>query len=131
MGRATILVADDAADIRDRTGFALAAEGFRVFTAADGLQALRSARELEPDLIVLDETMPKANGYRVCQMLINDQRKGRASKTIPIILLTARKVAGEPERENAFMGSSNASHMMYKPFEMHDLVKRIGRLLGR
>jgi len=129
MGKTTILLADDDADIRDSTEFALRAEGFRVVTAVDGIEALRTAREVEPDLIVLDVMMPRANGYRVCQMLKDDQQKGCVSKTIPIILLTARSLAGDPEREKFFMDFSKANHMMYKPFEMDHLIKLIGGLL--
>ncbi len=129
MGRVTILLADDDADVRESTGYALKAEGFHVVTAVDGMEALRSARQLEPDLILLDVMMPKANGYRVSSMLKDDQQKGCVSKTIPIVLLTARNLTGDPEREKFFMDFSKADHMMYKPFEIDDLVKLIEELL--
>ncbi len=130
MSRVTILLADDDADVRETTCFGLKAEGFHVVTALDGLEALRTAREIEPDLIVLDVMMPKANGYRVSSMLKDDQDKGCVSKTIPIILLTARNLAGDPDREKFFMDFSKADHMMYKPFEMDDLVELIRKLLA-
>ena len=131
MDRPTILLADDDADVRETTCFALKAEGFHVVTAVDGLDALRTAREIEPDLIVLDVMMPKANGYRVSSMLKDDQQKGCVSKTIPIILLTARNLSGDPEREKHFLDFSKADHMMYKPFEMDELVALIRDLLVR
>jgi CheY-like chemotaxis protein len=129
MGKLTILFADDEADVRDSTGFALAAEGYQVFTAANGLEALSSARKLKPDLIVLDALMPKANGYRVCKQLKEDQQEGRIDKAIPIILLTARNLTGDPGREKFFMDFSRANHMMYKPFDTHHLVQQIQTLL--
>ena len=131
MGKARILLADDDADIRETTGFALKSEGFEVFTAEDGLQALRRARDLEPDVILLDVMMPKANGYQISSMLKDDQDKGCTSKTIPIVLLTARNLAGDPEREKFFMDFSKADHVMYKPFEIADLVELIRSLLRR
>ena len=131
MGKVKILLADDDADIRDTTGFALKSEGFEVHTAADGLQALRRAREIEPDVILLDVMMPKANGYRISSMLKDDQEKGCTSKAIPIVLLTARNLSGDPEREKFFLDFSKADHMMYKPFEMADLVDLIKSLLRR
>ena len=131
MDKPTILLADDDADVRETTCFGLKAEGFHVVTAVDGLEALRTARDIEPDLIVLDVMMPKANGYRVSSMLKDDQAKGCVSKTIPILLLTARNLSGDPQREKSFLEFSKADHMMYKPFEMDELVALIRELLGR
>lgn len=129
MGKLTILFADDEADVRDSTGFALASEGYQVFTAANGLEALSSARKLKPDLIVLDAMMPKKNGYHVCKQLKEDQQEGRIDKAIPIILLAVQNLTGDPEREKFFLDFSGANHMMHKPFDMNRLVQQIKLLL--
>ena len=125
MGKLRILFADDEAGVRDITGFALASAGYQVFTAANGLEALSSARKLEPDLIVLDAIMRKKNGYRVCKQLKEDQREGRIDKAIPIILLAARNLTGDPKREKFFLDFSGANHMMHKPFDIARLVEQI------
>ena len=129
MSKPKILVVDDEPDIVETVKFSLDMDGFEVITAADGAEALNKARQIEPDLIVLDVMMPKENGYRVSQMLKEDQKAGKISKKFPIILLTARNLEGDPEREKMFMKFSDADAMMYKPFEMDDLVKRIHELL--
>lgn len=131
MGKLRILFADDEAGVRDITGFALASAGYQVFTAANGLEALSSARKLKPDLIVLDAIMRKKNGYRVCKQLKEDQREGRIDKAIPIILLAARNLTGDPKREKFFLDFSGANHMMHKPFDIDRLVEQIKSLLRR
>ncbi len=59
----TILIADDKANIRNLVREYLEAENFRVVTAADGREALYSARQEKPDLILLDIMMPEMSGY--------------------------------------------------------------------
>ena len=122
---------DDEPDIAKAVRFCLEHEGYDVTTAADGVAALQAARQIEPDLIVLDVMMPKENGYRVSRMIRDDEKAGKFSKRIPIILLTARNLAGVPGREKMFMDFSQADIMMYKPFEMDDLLKRIRGLIDR
>lgn len=79
----TILVADDKANIRNLVREYLEAEGFRVFIASNGREALYAARQEKPDLILLDIMMPEMSGYD----FIKTYRK--ESET-PIILLTAK-----------------------------------------
>ena len=93
------------------------------------MEALDRARQIEPDLIVLDVMMPKENGYRIARMIREDEESGRISKRIRIILLTARNLEGDPDREKTFIEFSHADEMMYKPFEMDDLLGRIRGLL--
>ena len=131
MAKAKILLADDEADIVETIQFNLESEGYDVITARDGLEALETARKVEPDIIILDVMMPKENGYRVSRMIKEDEQSGKISKRIPIILLTARNLEGDPDREKLFNDFSKADIMMYKPFEMDDLLKRIEGLLER
>jgi CheY-like chemotaxis protein len=74
--------------------------------------------------------LPKENGYRVAQMIRVDERSGKLSKKTQIILLTARNLSNDPEREKMFMDFSEADVMMYKPFEMKKLTEKIGELLN-
>ncbi len=131
MDRPTILLADDEPDILDSIRFSLEQEGYEVTTAADGQEALDKAREIRPDLIVLDVMMPKENGYRVSHMIREDEEAGRLPGRAAIILLTARNLEGDPDREEMFMEFSRADLMMYKPFDIDDLRNRIQELLKR
>ena len=129
MEQKTILVVDDDPDITETIRFNLEQEGYQVLTAGDGASALGTVRLSNPDLIVLDVMMPKENGYRVAKIIKEDQEAGRLTKKIPIILLTARNLKDDPEREKMFMGFSHADMVIYKPFKTKDLLKRIHDLL--
>lgn len=131
MKKHTILVVDDDPDIIEIVGYRLQQEGYQVVMATDGVDALGAVRLHNPDLIVLDVMMPGENGYRVSKMIKEDEQAGRLTKKIPVILLTARNLKGDPEREEMFMGFSQADTVIYKPFEMNDLLKRIRELLAQ
>ena len=81
-----ILIADDNEANRDILARRLEAHGYQLAMAADGEEALRSARALLPDLILLDVMMPKIDGLEVCRRLKAD----KSLPFIPIILVTAR-----------------------------------------
>lgn len=130
MAKPHILIVDDETDIVETVRFGLEQEGFEVSTAGDGEQALERARRMQPDLIVMDVMMPKENGYRVARQLREDQAAGKLAKRPAILLLTARNLKADPEREQMFAEFSQADAIMYKPFEMDELVKRVRGLLA-
>ena len=130
MSSATILVADDEPDVVESLRFRLQQEGWEVVTAIDGLEALGTARSARPDLVLLDVMMPRENGYRISRMLREDEARGVYSEGLRIVLLTARNLAFEPERERIFLEFSGADLMLYKPFDLEELVERIGDLLA-
>jgi two-component system alkaline phosphatase synthesis response regulator PhoP len=80
-----ILVADDEPDILEIIGYNLLAEGYEVFYAKDGEEALNKAKESMPDLIILDVMMPRRTGMEVCRTL----RSQEAFNNTIIIFLTA------------------------------------------
>jgi two-component system alkaline phosphatase synthesis response regulator PhoP len=80
-----ILIADDEPDIIEIVSYNLSKEGFEVFTAADGNEALQQARQHHPDLIILDIMMPGKTGVEVCQIL---RTQPEFAQTL-IIFLTA------------------------------------------
>jgi len=131
MAKAKILVVDDEADIVESIRFNLELEGYEVITAADGAGALERARREHPDLIVMDVMMPIENGYRVARHLMEDYAAGRLASRIPTILVTARNLGPDSERERIFMDFSHVDAMIYKPFAMDDLIGRIQALLER
>lgn len=80
-----ILIADDEPDILEIVSFNLQAEGYEVFTAKNGDEAIEEAKKNKPDLIILDVMMPRKNGFEVCNTL----RLYPEFKKTLIIFLTA------------------------------------------
>jgi DNA-binding response OmpR family regulator len=116
-----ILVVDDEPDAVELVEFNLKSNGYEVVTAADGEEALEKARNLLPDLIILDLMLPEVDGTEVCKILRRDQR----TQAIPIIMLTAK--AGEIDRVLGL--ELGADDYVTKPFSPRELVLRVKRLL--
>jgi two-component system phosphate regulon response regulator PhoB len=116
-----ILVVDDEPDAVELLRVNLKAAGYEIATAADGDEALKKARALLPDLIVLDLMLPEVDGLEVCKILRRDTRVSG----IPIIMLTAK--AAEIDRVLGL--ELGADDYVTKPFSPRELVLRIKRLL--
>jgi two-component system alkaline phosphatase synthesis response regulator PhoP len=116
----TILVADDKANIRNLVREYLEAEGFRVFIASNGREALYTARQEKPDLILLDIMMPEMSGYDFIKVY-------RKEHETPIILLTAKL----DETDKVLGLELGADDYVTKPFGMKELVARINAVLRR
>ena len=84
-----ILIVDDEQDIVESLKFVLEVSGFTCYCAYNGEDGLRMAKELSPDLIILDVMKPKINGYKISRLLKYDKKY----KDIPIIMFTARSQA--------------------------------------
>lgn len=119
--RATVLVADDDADILRLLSRRLGHRGYRVLTARDGDEALAVALEQSPDAAVLDGVMPGREGHEVCAAMRADARTAH----LPVILLTA-KAADQDEREAIDAG---ADAYVVKPFRIQDLDQKLKELL--
>lgn len=91
---ALVLVVDDVAHGRDICSEYLEFRGFRVATAADGLEAIDKAFELLPDVILMDLSLPKIDGWEATRRLKLDERTRR----IPIIALTAHALASAHDK---------------------------------
>jgi DNA-binding response OmpR family regulator len=118
-----ILVVDDEPDAVELIEFNLRADGFDVSSAADGAEALKKARALLPDLIVLDVMLPELDGLEVCKLLRRDPN----TAAIPIIMLTAR--AAELDRVLGL--ELGADDYITKPFSPRELILRIKKQLQR
>jgi DNA-binding response OmpR family regulator len=114
---ATVLLAEDDADIRFLVIFKLTQAGYQVRVFGDGLSAVADAREHPPDLAILDVMMPGMSGLEVCQEL----RKDPATANIPVIILTA--MAQETDIAAGF--AAGADDYIVKPFSPREFVVRV------
>ncbi len=115
-----ILVVDDEKPIADILKYYLEKEGFEVSVAYDGVEAVESAFEEEPDLIILDIMLPKLDGFTVCKKL-------REHFTMPILMLTAK----EEEADKVKGLELGADDYITKPFSNRELIARVKANLRR
>ncbi len=118
-----VLIADDEPDIRELLRYNLAAEGYEVWEAKNGDEALDLAKKINPDLILLDVMMPKKTGTEVCMLL----RSQPSFKNTLIVMLTALSDDG-----SVIKGlETGADDYIGKPVSPKVLVSRIKALLRR
>ena len=120
MGKASVLVVDDERKIRDVVRTYLEHEGYAVFLAGSGQEALETAARLGPDLVVLDLMLPDLPGEEVARSL-------RAVSEVPIIMLTAK--ASEDHRVAGLR--LGADDYLIKPFSPRELAARVEAVLRR
>jgi DNA-binding response OmpR family regulator len=111
--RIRILVVEDEERIRAVLKYNLEFDGFEVHLAEEGRTGLRMAREIKPDLILLDWMMPEMDGLQVLSELKRDE----ATKDIPVFMLTAKSMMGEVGRA-LYEG---ADDYLTKPFDVVEL----------
>jgi len=116
-----ILIADDKATSRELVRTVLEKCGYSVSEASDGIEALRAARELLPDLIILDLHMPGMDGFGVVQELRRDENFA----AVPVMALTASAMQGD--RERALLAGFNG--YIAKPISLAALRAEVERLL--
>ncbi|RWC50572.1 MAG: adenylate/guanylate cyclase domain-containing response regulator [Mesorhizobium sp.] len=116
-----ILAVDDTPENLEILRMRLEANGYEVATAADGEEGLARARELTPDLILLDIMMPKLDGISVVRMLKHDQ----SLRSIPVILVTAKA-----DTRDVVEGlDAGGDDYLTKPFEHRALLARVRSML--
>lgn len=116
-----ILIIEDYNNIVEILTMRLSAMGYAVISAKDGQEGLTLARKEKPDLIVLDVTLPKMNGYKISRLLKFDSRY----KDIPIIMLTSR----ETKRDEQIGLETGADVYIYKSDRTGKLLKTIRHFL--
>jgi len=121
MAKKVLLIEDEQDQIKLVT-LRLKAKGYEVHSSTDGEKGLAKAKELKPDLILLDVLLPKMNGLEVCRLL----RADSSMSSIPIILFTA--LANEEFDQNAKDVKANA--IIGKPYDAKVLLEKISSLLG-
>ena len=118
-----ILVVDDEQDILDLISYNLSKEGFKVFTAGDGIQGLETAKTCKPDLVILDIMMPGKDGFEVCRSL----RQDPTFSSTAIMFLTAK--SGEIDQ---ILGLElGADDYIQKPISPRVLLARVKTMLRR
>jgi two-component system, OmpR family, response regulator len=118
---ARILVVDDEPSLVDAVATALRYEGFEVTEARTGRSGLDIAREIEPDLIILDVMLPDLDGFMVSSRLRDD------GITTPVLFLTAR----DSIDDKAAGFAAGADDYLTKPFSLAELVMRVRAILRR
>jgi two-component system KDP operon response regulator KdpE len=119
MNQQKILVIDDSPDMLKVLTMLLTENGYEVLTAADGEVGLRLVGEQQPDLIILDLSMPSVDGWEVCRLI-------RHKSDVPIIILTAAHVTDEDTVRGLELG---ANDYIIKPFKNNVLLARIRNAL--
>ena len=118
-----ILLVDDEKDILEFLSYNFKKEGYNVFTANNGVDALKTARKVKPDLVVLDVMMPKMDGIQVCEEIRSD----KLLQDTFVLFLTARS---EEYSELAGFGVG-ADDYVTKPIKPKLLISRIQAILRR
>ncbi len=116
-----ILIADDEPNILLSLEYLMKKEGYHVFIARDGAEALNLIRQECPDLLLLDVMMPHMNGYELAEYV----RQEPAYTHMKIIFLSAKSKADDIERGYA----AGADLYIPKPFSTRDLASRVKELV--
>jgi two-component system, sensor histidine kinase and response regulator len=117
IGKIKVLAVDDIEENLELIESILSSEEFEVILATNGLEALRKAEELKPDIILLDVNMPGMDGYEVCKRI----KSKESTKDIPVIFLTAKA-----EIENIVEGFKiGGADYITKPFSIEEFLARV------
>lgn len=117
----TIMVVEDSEDTRHVLSISLRAQGYRVVTAADGLEAVGTAVRTQPDLILMDLNMPRLDGLAATEQIRRHEELGH----IPIIAVTAFDTVGI--KEAALEAGCNK--YLIKPLDLDYLSKLLSGIL--
>ena len=115
-----ILIAEDNTELNDMMRNYLIKAGHSVYQAFNGAQAIDYARNMRPDLVLLDIMMPVVDGYEVCSTIRRDMN-------VPVIVVSA--IVGEDEKLRMF--ELGADDYMTKPFSLKEMVGRVNAQLRR
>lgn len=118
-----ILLVDDEPDILEIVGYNLKNEGYKIYTAKNGIEAVESAKKHEPHLIILDIMMPEMDGIEACEKI-------RATKGLENVLITFFTARSEDYSQMAGF-DVGADDYITKPIKPKVLISKIKALLRR
>jgi two-component system, OmpR family, alkaline phosphatase synthesis response regulator PhoP len=120
--RKKILIVEDNTELLELLGLEFRQAGFSVVTASDGLEGLKKARTVKPDVVVLDLVLPELDGFELCEAL----RRDAATAKVPVVILSGLNSAF-----TRFAGmESGANEYVTKPVSPGHLVSRIRQILS-
>jgi twitching motility two-component system response regulator PilH len=115
-----VLVVDDSATERHALSEMLKTHGYQVFTAESGEEGVVKAKQLEPDLVLMDVVMPGLNGFQATRQLTKDD----ATKNIPVIICTTKA----QETDKVWGMRQGATGYVTKPVNSDALLQQIASL---
>ena len=121
--RPRVLLVDDYPDAREMYAEYLDFSGFEVIEAANGMEALQRAADMQPDIILMDLSLPVMDGWEATRRL----KAESTTQTIPVIGLTAHAMTGDRDKAMA----AGCDDYDTKPVELPRLLEKIEALLGR
>ena len=123
LDRHRILIVEDEQDVADLLRYHLAKDGYDVVVAASGAEVVKRARDLRPEVILLDIMIPQLNGWEVCRRL----RSEPETRAIPIIMVTGRVEEGD----KVLGFELGADDYVTKPFSPRELLARVHAVVRR
>ena len=118
-----VLLVDDDPSVRAAVSSALAGEGYDVDCIGDAEEALRQALAEPPSVVLLDVTMPRLDGWELCEIL----RRQSQTRDVPVLFLTGRTDV----RDRITAMQVGGSDFISKPFHARDLRAKVRALVGR
>lgn len=118
-----ILLVDDEPDVREFLGYNLKKKGFEVYTSANGKQALKKARQVNPHIVLMDVVMPVMDGIQACKLMRNDDKIKNT-----IIAFFSGRNEGYANLEGFNAG---ADDYIYKPSGPAVVVERVNALIEK
>lgn len=119
--RPLVLVTEDITDARELFQIYLESEGFEVVTAANGREAVQRAQDIQPDVVVMDLSMPVMDGFSATEQLKNDAR----TKDIPVVALSGHVMAQHTARAR----EAGCDTILPKPSALTDVAAKIRTML--
>jgi two-component system cell cycle response regulator DivK len=119
--RPLVLVTEDITDARELFQIYLESEGFEVVTAANGREAVERAQNIQPDVVVMDLSMPIMDGFSATEQLKNDAR----TKDIPVVALSGHVMAQHKARAR----EAGCDTILPKPSALTDVAAKIRTML--
>jgi len=117
-----VLIVDDDEAVRDLIEFVIKKEGFKVDKAVDGEEALQKARQISPDIILLDLMLPKFGGFEILRELQNDE-----TVNIPIVIITGRYT--DRSTSDMIKQEPNVKDFIEKPVKPQALAAVVHKIL--